>query len=114
MGCDLPGVYYRPDRGWSEAVRALVGSQFYGDETMARWALDGIAPDDLENVTLGLAGLVAFLLADGPWGEGCDTADELRTRWARATALLVAELEAPPIPDVAPDPHDYYDGDGEQ
>ena len=110
MGCDLPGVFYRPDRGWSAHVRALVGSQVYGDETMARWALQAIDPDDLDDVALQLAGLVAVLLATGPWGDGCVTPAALRERWGQATALLVAELEAPPIQDaVPPDPYDQDD-----
>lgn len=112
MGCDLPGVFYRPDRGWSPNVRALVGSQLYGDEMMARWALAGIDEVDLANVTLSLAGLVAVLLAQGPWGDGCTSHAELRARWEQATALLVAELEAPPPPDMPPpDPGDYWDYD---
>jgi hypothetical protein len=113
MDCDLPGIYYRPDRGWSAEVRALVGSQFYGDETMAGWALDGVPAVMLPEVALQLAGLVAVLLAHGPWGDGCNTQVELRERWGRATALLVAELESapPPAPGAPPDPGDYYDGD---
>lgn len=110
MACDLPGVYYRPDRGWSPEVRGLVGSQFYGDETMARWALNGIPEEQLGTVTLQLAGLVAVLLAHGPWGDGCQTPVEVRERWQRATALLVAELEAPGVPDgTPPDPYDQDD-----
>lgn len=114
MGSDLPGVYYRADRGWSPHVRALVGSQMYGDETMARWAVGAIDDDQVPQVLQSLAGLVAVLLAQGPWGEGCANVAEVRARWAHATAALVAELEMPPVPEgTPPDPDDYWDEDPE-
>lgn len=109
MATDLPGVYYRADRGWSPDVRALVGSQFYGDETMASWALDGIGEDRMRPVALQLAGLVAVLLAHGPWGDGCTTPAELRDQWAESTVALVAELEAAAANGGAPPEGD--DGD---
>lgn len=114
MGSDLPGVYYRADRGWSPHVRALVGSQMYGDETMARWAVGAIDDDQVQQVLLSLAGLVAVLLAQGRWGEGCANVGEVRTRWAEATAALVGELEMPPVPDGTWPTGDEDDGEADR
>jgi hypothetical protein len=92
MAYDLPGVYYRPDRGWSPRVRGLVGAQIHGDERMALMIVNGMDPDETASVVVNMAGLIAALLALGPWGDGCLTEDDVVERWDQSTAALVAEL----------------------
>jgi hypothetical protein len=92
MASDLPGIYYRPDRGWTPRIRGLVGAQFHGDERMAHMIVNGMDGEELASTVLTLSGLCATLLALGPWGDGCVSEDEVVARWDRSTARLVAEL----------------------
>ncbi|MBU9944734.1 MAG: hypothetical protein KTQ12_08880 [Dermatophilaceae bacterium] len=92
MAYDLPGVYYRPDRGWSPRVRGLVGAQIHGDERMAHMVVNGMTRPELCEAVVNLAGLAATLLAIGPWGDGCLSEDDVVERWDVSTARLVAEL----------------------
>jgi hypothetical protein len=92
MAYDLPGVYYRPDRGWSPRVRGLVGAQIHGDEKMAHMIVNGMDDAEMASVVVNLSGLVAALLALGPWGDGCMSEKDVVERWNSSTARLVAEL----------------------
>ena len=92
MAYDLPGVYHRPDRGWSPRVRGLVGAQIHGDEQMAHMIVNGMDDDEITSVVVNMAGLVAALLALGPWADGCTSEEDVVERWNCSTARLVAEL----------------------
>lgn len=106
MASDLPGVYYRPDRGWSPRVRGLVGAQIHGDEHMAHMIVNAMDGDELASTTLLLSGLCATLLAHGPWGDGCTSEREVTERWDRSTARLVAELSGYTVGDEGDDDDD--------
>jgi hypothetical protein len=92
MGYDLPGVYNRPDRGWTPPVRGLVGAQLNSDERMALMIANSMDVNDLLGATLTLSALAASLLALTPWADGCTDVDELLERWNVSTARLVAEV----------------------
>lgn len=94
---ELPGAYYRPDRGWTPQVRGLVGAHLHGDERMAAMIVNGMTADDAANAVLILSGLVASLLVLTPWADGCTDGDEVLARWNRSTARLVAELSGYPL-----------------
>lgn len=99
MDCDLPGVYYRPDRGWSPQVRGLVGAQMHGDAAMATLIVNGMTVNEMRDVVVNIAGLCANLLALGPWGDGCVSEEDVIERWNVATARLVAELSGYETPE---------------
>lgn len=99
---ELPGSYFRADRGWTPQIRGLVGAYLYGDQRMAAAIVNGMTPEDLYHATLILSGLVASLLVLTPWADGCTDRDEVLARWNRSTARLVAELSG------------YVERDGEE
>lgn len=102
MASDLPGVFFRPDRGWTPRVRGLVGAQIHGDERMAMLIVNGMDGDEMASALVGMAGLVVSLLLLTPWADGIVDDDEVTRRWNESTARLVAELSGYRIGDDDP------------
>lgn len=102
MASDLPGVFFRPDRGWTPRVRGLAGAQIHGDERMAILIVNGMDGDEMASTLVGMAGLVVSLLLLTPWADGITDDDEVARRWNESTARLVAELSGYSVDDGDP------------